>query len=261
VADPLASASLGNRTAVVTGGSTHLGRAIAQALVSAGDLVYIASRDGHRCELVAREITSSFGPCRSGTLDVTSLESVEQFFNHVLEQTDRLDVVVANAGGRISDDAPAETRQRDVVELNLIGSLFTASTACQLMAERGGGAVVLISSVNGVVGSDPRLYDGLRDFTPSDAAYHSAKGGVIQLARSLAAKYGKAGIRVNAVSPGVIAETTVPRSLVDRIAERTPLNRAGTAQDVASAVQFLAGPDASWITGQNLVVDGGWSVW
>lgn len=247
---------------IVTGGSTHVGRAIAEELARTGYLVYIASRNGDRCKRVAEEVSRHHGDCRGATVDVTQPSSVNDLLTQVMEEAGRLDALVANAGGRVdSEEAASPQNARAVIELNLLGALNTATAVCPVLAESGGGAAVLVSSVHGLLGSDARLYDGIPSFTPSAAAYHSAKGGVIQLARSLAAEWGPAGVRINAVSPGVIAGPNIPRPLADRVAERTPLGRVGTAEEVATVVPFLLGSESAWITGQNIVADGGWSIW
>ena len=251
------------RTILVTGGATHLGRATAMAF-SPADTVVVASRDLERCRSVADAINAAGGRAEAAQCDVTNPASVKDLFDRVIALTARLDVLVCNAGGSTTLDPFPGTVIDEVeatIRLNLVGSYLCAEQAALHMIPRGSGVIITVASIHGQVGSDATLYQGIPQFTPSGPAYHAAKGGVIQLTRSLATALGPSGIRVNCVSPGMVPNESTPGELVERYAARTPLKRVGTPQDIANAIVFLASDSASWITGQNLTVDGGWTAW
>lgn len=127
------------------------------------------------------------------------------------------------------------------------------------MIERGQGSIVLIGSIHGSLGDDKRLVSD--KFPRSGPPYQVAKGAVINMTRSLACELAEFGVRVNCVSPGHVPKPSVDPEVLTVWREATPLRRTGVPEDVAGAVAFLATDGAAWITGQNLVVDGGWSAW
>lgn len=252
------------RVVVITGGGTHLGRATAERLAGPGIDVVIASRDIQRSSVVAGEISRHGGPCHAMQCDVADPDSVRALFARVAEDYGRLDVLVCNAGGSVTKSGFLGAADEDVdatIRTNLMGSYYCSREAAALMLPHRAGAIVLVASIHGTVGSDPSLYDGIEGFEPSGPAYHAAKGGIIQLTRSLATTFGRAGIRVNCVSPGMVPNADTPQALIEREIARTPLGRLGKPEDIAGAIAFLSGPEASWITGQNLVIDGGWTSW
>lgn len=252
------------RVVVITGGGTHLGRATAERFADDSTVVVLASRDVARCQVVADQITRSLGVCEAVGCDVTEEASVRRLFDVVAARHGVVDVLVANAGGSRTTVAGLGADLAEVeatLRVNLLGTYLCAREAVAHMRPRQSGAVVMVSSIHGTLAGDRRVYEGVDDFTPSGPAYHAAKGGVIQLARSLAASLGASGIRVNCVSPGMVPTGETPRTLVERYVAGTPLGRAGRPEDVANAIAFLASDEASWITGQNLIVDGGWTIW
>lgn len=237
------------RVCLVTGGGRGIGRAIAVALGNEGASVAVGARTRSQCETVAAELGERGLALE---LDVTDQASCEQAVASVAERFDRLSVLV-NAAGISPTRQRAELHDVDawraVLDTNLTGAyLMTRSAAPSLLG--GGGAVVMISSVTGVSAS-PRI-----------AAYGASKAALTQLTRTLAREWADRGVRVNAVSPGYV-ETEMTESLlaVDRlraeILERTPLGRIATVEEIVPAVLFLASDDASFITGAELLVDGG----
>lgn len=253
-----------DRVVVITGGGTNIGKATALRMAGDAAAVVLASRDLLRNQDLATEISRSTGPCEAIGCDVTDEASVVDLFEQVMSRHGRLDVVVCNAGGSLTA-RPGLGASLDEVEatirLNLLGSYVCAREAAARMHPERGGALVFVASIHGVVAGDRRVYEGLGTFVPSGPAYHAAKGAVVQLTRSLAASLGRQGVRVNCVSPGVVPTPGMPPELLERYIGGTPLGRVGRPEDIASAIAFLASPDASWITGHNLVVDGGWTIW
>lgn len=253
-----------NRVVVITGGGTHLGQATAERLADDSTTVVLASRDVVRCQVVADQISGSLGRCEAVACDVTDEVSVRRLFDGVAARHGAVDILVANAGGSRTTAlglGAVLTEVEATIRVNLLGSYLCAREAVAHMRPQQGGAVVMVASIHGTLAGDRRVYEGVEDCMPSGPAYHAAKGGVIQLTRSLAASLGASGIRVNCVSPGMVPTSETPRKLVERFVAGTPLGRVGRPEDVANAIAFLASDEASWITGQNLVVDGGWTIW
>ncbi len=254
---------LTGRVAIVTGGGTHLGRAMAEALAELGAAVYLASRDAARCQRVAAEL-------RAGGLDTTGLGcdvtvegEVDSLVTGVMTDRGRLDVMVCNAGGAFTTTYLPEAsidELRRALELNVTGTYIAAQAAARVMIARRQGRIITVGSIHGTLGADKRLYAGL-DYQRSGPPYQAAKGAVVNLTRALAAELGEHGITVNCLSPGQIPQPDTDPGFVERCREANPLARTGTPVDLKGAVALLASDAGAWITGHNLVVDGGWSVW
>jgi len=255
-------ARLDGRVVLITGGAGHVGRAVAAACVEVGATVVLADLPGGGGDAAA----AALGP-RASAVDV-NLEyeaSVRALVPATLAQSGRLDVIVhaaALVGTSASDGwvTPFETQSfamwRRALEVNLTAPLaLTQEAVPALKASRGN--VVFISSIYGVVGPDLRIYGDTGMGSP--AAYAASKGGLVQMTRWLSTVLAP-HVRVNAVSLGGIARGQAP-AFVEAYLARTPLGRMGTETDAADAVVFLASDAASWITGQNLMVDGGWTAW
>jgi meso-butanediol dehydrogenase / (S,S)-butanediol dehydrogenase / diacetyl reductase len=231
------------RSVVVTGGGAGIGRAIALRFGAEGALVVVADLDATSAERTAGEIPGA----RAVGVDVTDRASVLAALSDL-----PVDILVNNAGGATDaslEEMPEEVWDRDV-DLCLKGTFLCTQAVLPAMLRRGGGAIVNVASVNGV------QYFG-------NEAYSAAKAGVLSLTRSVAVRYGPAGVRCNAVAPGTIRtgswnerEERSP-GVLDRLAGWYPLRRVGTPDDVAAAVLFLASEEAAWISGATLPVDGG----
>jgi NAD(P)-dependent dehydrogenase (short-subunit alcohol dehydrogenase family) len=252
------------RSAIVTGGGTHLGRAMASALAEMGASVYIASRRTELCEETAVELRGAGMDVTAAGCDVTDEAQVDALVDRVMSDRGRLDVMVANAGGAFTDsyipDASIDEFRR-TVDLNLTGTYICAQSAARHMIPAESGSIVTLGSIHGFLTSDKRMYDGLPTFRRSGPPYQAAKGGIINLTRGLAAELGEYGITVNCISPGQIPRASTDEGHVERSRNAIPLQRTGTNQDIKGAIALLASPAGAWITGHNLVVDGGWSIW
>lgn len=244
---------LQGQVALVTGAAQGLGLAIAQALAAQGAAVVLADRDEARCEAASVALREAGHDTLALRCDVGQPADVARLAEATLAWRGRLDTLVCNAGIQGPAAALAEVSDEDwqrVFEVNLRGAARLTGALLPAMAGQGGGSVVLLSSIAGLRGNK------------SIGLYGLSKAALAQLARNLAVEWGPRGVRVNAVSPGLI-RTPLSSALMDDDAfmERrlalTPLRRVGEPHEVAGVVAMLASRAGGFITGQNLVVDGG----
>jgi NAD(P)-dependent dehydrogenase (short-subunit alcohol dehydrogenase family) len=240
---------MNGRVAIVTGGNSHLGKEIARAFVGAGASVVIAARDAERGAAAARELDAVYVQT-----DLAEDESIEACVAAALERFGRLDFLVNNAVAYI--DGGLETTREDWVyalNVNVAGTAIFVREASHHMEP--GSAIVNLGSVGGKFGAAGR------------SVYPASKAAILQLTKNQAVELAPRGIRVNSVSPGwtwsdpLARMTGGSREAADRAAATTqPLGRAGDAEEVGAAVVFLCSPAASFITGTDLAVDGGYSM-
>jgi NAD(P)-dependent dehydrogenase (short-subunit alcohol dehydrogenase family) len=263
--------SLAGRVAVVTGAAGLLGRRHCRALAAAGARVVATDLDAVACEAVARELP---GEAMGWAADITRPESVAALRAAVLERCGAIDVLVNNAALNEKVESPLAAGEvlrfenfplalwEDSLKVNVTGTFLCCQLLGGEMARRGGGTIVNIASTYALVAPDQSLYrqpDGTQTFFKS-AAYPTTKGAVLALTRFLAAYWGRAGVRVNALSPGGVENGQDP-GFVARYAARTPLGRMADPSDYEGALVFLASDASRYMTGANLVVDGGWTAW
>lgn len=236
--------------ALVTGGSRGIGAAVAIALAEAGcDIIINYRTSSEDAEKVAQSVRERGREATTIAADVSDETAVVSMFREIRSKFGRLDVAVLNSG--ITADghfATMSARKWDsVISTNLTGTFLTARETTKLMFSTGG-AIVMISSTSGVAGRS------------GQGNYAASKGGIIAMAKSLAAEVAGRGIRVNVVAPGFIETDmvrTVPKAMREVARTAIPLQRFGTAAEVAQAVVFLGMPTSSYITGKVLTVDGG----
>jgi NAD(P)-dependent dehydrogenase (short-subunit alcohol dehydrogenase family) len=238
---------------VVTGGGRSIGRAVACALAEAGADVALAGRHLEALERVAAEVEDRGRRALPVRCDISRPEDVSALFDRCLGELGPPNAVVANAGIFQQWGATEELDDdewREVIDVDLSGTLFTCRAAGRIMVEHGGGSIVVVSSIAGLVA------------LPRAAAYTAAKFGVEGLTRALAAEWAPRGVRVNAVAPGFILRDDDPLAkqpeTLEWICDRTPLGRLGMPREAALAAVFLVSPAATYITGATLAVDGGW---
>jgi glucose 1-dehydrogenase len=241
---------------VVTGAGTGIGYALCQAFANAGATVALNDIDPQLCQKAAHQINEAVGservlpyPC-----DVADVAGIRTLFQRFVSTTGRLDIAIANAGitnyGEFLTSTPEQFDRLTAV--NLRGSFFTAQTAARLMVEaHTPGRIILMSSVTGI---QAHLNLG---------GYGITKAGIRMMAKTIALEVGKYGITANAISPGAIL---TERTLQDdpnyesNWASVTPAGRVGYVDDIVAAALYLASPEACHVTGQTLVVDGGWTI-
>lgn len=247
--------SLAGTTAIVTGASRGIGAAAAAALAAAGARVGIIARDEAAATGTASAIGEATGlPTAARAADVAEPESLRVAITELAGQLGAPSILVNNAGA--IDRSPAEelTEEswRRILDTNLGAAATAATTVLPLMRELGGGSIVNITSLSAHLG------------VRQAASYGASKTALLGLTRALALEWAPHRIRVNAVTPGYI-DTTFTRPLVDGeragpLLERIPLGRWGRPEDVAGAIVYLASPTSAYVTGQTIVVDGGFSV-
>jgi NAD(P)-dependent dehydrogenase (short-subunit alcohol dehydrogenase family) len=250
---------LTGRIAVVTGGAGLIGSAVCEALADHGARVVVADLAADRGRALASSLGDEAAFVRT---DVTSEADVRSLVDVTVEEYGGLDVLVnaaypRNDGyGRRYEDVDVDD-WRENVDKHLTGCYLPTSYATRTMVDSGGGSVVNFGSIYGMQAPDFTVYDGTEMTSPVE--YAAIKGGIVNLTRYLASYLGPAGIRVNAVSPGGVFDGQ-EETFVDAYERRTPLGRMAAPEDVAGAVVFLTSDAASYVTGHNLVVDGGWTI-
>jgi gluconate 5-dehydrogenase len=254
---------LTGKVALVTGASGHLGRELAIGVAEAGASVVVASRSAGR----GAEIASSLPVIADAkhiavTLDHLDSASIASGFADTVNRAGRIDILVNNGHQATTKTWVNTTAEEFTAQLaNATGYFELAKAIRDHAVERHAKAsIILLGSTYGIVSSVPQMYEGIGPANP--VAYQVLKGGIIQMTRHLAVHWAHDGIRVNAISPGPFPERDrAPAELCRRLAERTPLGRLGNADELKGAVVFLASDASSYVTGHNLVVDGGWTAW
>ena len=247
---------LDGRAAVVTGASSGMGVAFAEALAAAGARVLLAARRGDRLEALAARLRAGGAEARAVVCDVSRPEEVERLRDAALGAFGAVDVLVNNAG--YTSVVPAEAQSledwRGQLDVNLTGAFLCAQRLGAAMLEAGRGNLVNVASVLGLVGSGQ----------VAQAAYAASKGGLVNLTRELAAQWARRGVRVNALAPGwfpteMTADMFGDEASLRWMRSRTPMGRAGELPELWGPLLFLASDASSFVTGHVLVVDGGWT--
>ena len=269
---------LTGRVAVITGGAGLLGRQHAAAMAEAGGRVVIADIDGEHAKQAASEVTDASGAeAMAVRVDVTSKSDVEAMVAAVVDRFGRIDILINNAamtvkaGSHIAGDyfAPFESYPQDLWEqalrVNLTGAFLCSQVVGRVMVKQGSGVMLNIASDVGNISPDHRIYDGVVNPNTGTSfntpiAYATTKAALINFTRYLATYWADKGIRVNCLSPGGVYNDHDPR-FVDQVASRIPLGRMARADEYRGAVLFLVSDASSYMTGANLIVDGGRTSW
>lgn len=249
--------NLDGNVALVTGGAGRFGRQIVRALAEAGAHVVTASRDLARLDAYAAELRAAELKVSTAPLDQADEASILALRDRLTREHGHIDVLVNNAVVRPMREwsSPADDF-RQSMETNATGLFIITRAFGEHMAERGRGSIINVGSIQGMIGPDLTLYEGVQSPPPPDYFFH--KGGLLQLTRYAAGMLGPRGVRVNAVSPGGFYDGQDAR-LVERYAARTFLGRMAGEDDLGGVIVFLASDASAYITGANIPVDGGYT--
>lgn len=259
--------NLHGKVALVTGGARDLGLDMASVLAEAGCDLVITSRSLNSAQKAAVQLRQLYKrQTLPLALDVKDPANVKEVAAQAAQFKGHIDILINNAGGGIpgSGGNLFERTPEEILELvsiNLLGTLYSCREIGVYMAEAGSGKIINIASIAALVGRDRRVYDDCQ-MRGQPVDYAAAKSGIVGLTRDLAGLLGPKGVCVNCISPGGFDRDNLPPKFVEEYSDRTPLGRMGRdGIDLKGAALFLASPASDYVTGQNLVVDGGFSIW
>lgn len=253
--------TLDGQVVLVTGAAGQLGRQFSMVLGQMGAHVVVSDLKAQDCKVLAETLQSKGVKAMPLELDVSDSESVKEGFGVIATQLGRVDVLVNNAGIAVFN--PFEERTfgefMHVLTVNVAGTFLCTQAAVRIMKKQpSGGRIINIGSIYGLVSGDPRIYtDSSRN---TSEVYAASKAAVIQMTRYWAVHLAKNNIRVNAISPGGVFNGQ-GTDFVENYSYRTPMGRMAQEDDLNGALMFLASEASSYVTGHNLVVDGGWTAW
>lgn len=263
--------SLDNKTAIVTGALGLIGKNHCYALAEAGANVVVCDLNADGCEEFAKKLP---GDAIGVGVDITSTDSLKNLRDTVLNKYGKIDVLVNNAAINDMFENPLAALEQSMfenyplemwkksLEVNVTGMFLCSQIIGAEMAKKNSGSIINVASTYGMVAPDQSLYQnekGEQTFYKSPA-YPATKGAVISFTKFLAAYWGNKGVRVNTLTPGGV-ENSQNEFFIKNYSKRTPLGRMAAPSDYKGAVVFLASDASSYMTGANLVVDGGWTAW
>ena len=253
--------SLKGKVALVTGATGHLGSRIAEGLAEAGASVVVSSRRIDDATIAAAKLPTNGAKHHGVEIDQMVEASIEAGFAAATKAAGRIDVLINNAHEPVALDWSTISSEQFTRQLQNLTGYFLLSRLFRnhVAARIGRGSIVFLGSMYGSVASYPDVYEDISPASP--AAYHALKGGVVQLTRHLAVYWAKDNVRVNCLSPGPFPSPQAPSELIERLSEKNPMRRMGKPHELKGAAVFLASEASSYMTGQNLIVDGGWTAW
>jgi NAD(P)-dependent dehydrogenase (short-subunit alcohol dehydrogenase family) len=254
--------NLSGKVALITGGTGYLGSSFARALAEAGATVVIASRDLSRAQAAAAQLPTPGAAEHFGVvINQLDEDSLNAGFDTAVETAGQVDILINNGQqGHALDltNVTAEAFSKDLQ--NATGYFLLARRLRDHVVQReAAGSIVMIGSMYGVVGSYPDAYEGVCVASP--VQYHTLKGGIVHMTRHLASYWARDNVRVNCLSPGPFPNEKAPAEMVERLKTKNPMQRMGQPHELKGALLLLASDAGSFITGQNLLVDGGWTAW
>jgi NAD(P)-dependent dehydrogenase (short-subunit alcohol dehydrogenase family) len=262
---------LKDKVAVVTGGTGILGSLYCERLSEAGAMVVIADINSDQCETLAKEISVRTGMQAVGlSVDLSDETSVRSWAQKILHEHGAVDILINNAATKSSsffsplDRFPLEDWNQ-VMAVNVTGMFLAIRELGPSMAAMGKGSIINVSSIYGIVGPDQRIYEGswyeeLGGEINTPLIYSATKGAVVAMTKYLATYWGPLGVRTNTLTPGGVASGQ-NNIFNEKYRSRVPLGRMAEAEDMIGALIFLSSDASSYVNGQNIIVDGGWTAW
>ncbi|MBI3864522.1 MAG: SDR family oxidoreductase [Planctomycetia bacterium] len=253
---------LTGKRALISGASGYLGSAMARALAEAGASVVATSRDLDRARAAAAALPCPGGATHCGAvLDHIQAEQLDEQFTRIVDQAGPIDILVNNGHDAEGCDWTDITAEKFTRQLSNATGYFILSRLLRNHAveRQSSASIILLGSMYGIVGSYPEAYEGVCAASP--VAYHALKGGIVHMTRHLAVYWAKDQVRVNCLCPGPFPPDRISEALVERLRKKSPMRRMGRPSELKGAVVFLASDASSYMTGQNLVIDGGWTAW
>ena len=253
---------LTDKVALISGTTGHLGSAMARALAEAGASVVASSRDPARARAAAASLPVVGDARHHGVgLDQMDPASLERGFAEALKLAGHIDILVNNGHEGPANDWTDVTPEQFSRHLaNATGYFLLARLVRNRAVSRAAPAsIIMLGSMYGQVGSYPDAYAGVCPASP--VAYHTLKGGIVHMTRHLGVYWAKDRVRVNCLSPGPFPSAKAPAAMVERLCKKSPMGRMGEPWELKGAVVFLASDASSYMTGQNLTIDGGWTAW
>lgn len=249
------------QVALVTGGAGTIGRSLCTGLAEAGGTVICAARNLERCESVAAGIRDFGGKAFALPLDLADPASIDALYRAAREQAGGIDILVNNAISQV----PGHVERYSIEDweksmaVDSTGFFRITQVCLNGMLEKGRGNIITVASILGTVAAEPRLYParGIEGFRPS---YFFTKAGVVGFTRFIATAYAERNIRANCISPGGV-ESDPPRGDASAFIDRVPMKRLAQPDDLKGAVVYLASEASAYVTGHNLIVDGGYTAW
>ena len=273
--------NLKNKVVLVVGGRGYLVRDFCHYLNKQNAVVISADKDTVSMAAARSTSVKKMDGVEQINLDVTNANSVAEAVKNIIKKYNRIDVLVYSVSAKPDDfylpytECSLEGWQK-VIQVELDGAFLVTKEVGKFMEKQNNGSIILLSSIYGVVGNDQRIYEGSNldkvylNETESDdsnkkifshSVYSVVKGGLISLTRFLASYWGNNNIRVNCISPGGVEHEGENETFVKNYANKVPLGRKAKKEEISSAVVFLASDEASYVNGQNIIVDGGWTSW
>ena len=256
--------NLNDKIAIVTGGTGHLGKSICEGLAEAGAIVYLTSRNKKRAELTKKSFSKDLRKkIKVETLDILSSKSIKQSFDRIKNDSKKIDILVNNAAQSYSGkyEKMSESDWGKTIDGTLNGVFRCTKEIIPIMKKNQSGSIINISSIYGNVSPDNSIYGntGLN----SVPSYGAGKAGIIQFTKFMASVLGKNGIRVNSVSPGAFPSKNVQKKVefINKLKQKIPLGRIGIPYELKGIMVFLGSDSSSYVTGTNVMVDGGWTTW
>ena len=249
---------LAGKNVLITGAGGQLGKCFVKAFASEGANIWLIDSSANSL-LKAKELVPKKRLLGASALDITDPQSVQDFFLKTQEKFS-LDILVNNAGIGVFTSFWERSYEEfmQVLSVNVGGTFLCTREALRIMKERGTGSIINIGSIYGVISSDPRIY--VNSNRMNSEVYSASKAAVIHMTKYFATHAASMGVRVNCVSPGGVYRNH-GEEFVKHYSQRTPLGRMANETEICGAVVFLATPESEYITGQNIIVDGGMSSW